>query len=67
MTAEFKEKRKLVDELKDELQSKIADYSKMAESGKKTKQKEINFFTTLSEEVTLLVIGRDLVFCEGNG
>lgn len=37
MTAEFKEKRKLVDELKDELQSKIAEYSKMAESGKKRK------------------------------
>nr|XP_058950704.1 kinesin-like protein unc-104 isoform X1 [Pocillopora verrucosa] len=34
LTAEFKEKRKLVDGLKDELQVKIADYSKMAESGK---------------------------------
>ena len=34
LTAEFKEKRRLVDELKDDLQSKIADYSQMAESGR---------------------------------
>lgn len=32
-----------MDELKDELQSKIAEYSKMAESGKKTKHKETIF------------------------
>lgn len=38
-----------MDELKDELQSKIADYSKMAESGKKTKPKETGFMA-LSEE-----------------
>jgi len=38
-----------VDELKDELQSKIADYSKMAESGKKTKPKEAGFMA-LSKE-----------------
>ena len=39
-----------MDELKDELQSKIADYSKMAESGKKTKRKKTIFFA-LSEEI----------------
>ena len=38
-----------MDELKDELQSKIADYSKMAESGKKTKPKEASFMA-LSKE-----------------
>lgn len=42
-----------MDELKDELQSKIADYSKMAESGKKTKQKE-TIFIALCEEINLL-------------
>lgn len=41
-----------MDELKDELQSKIADYSKMAESGKKTKPKETGFMA-LSEEISL--------------
>lgn len=42
-----------MDELKDELQSKIADYSKMAESGKETKQKE-TIFIALCEEINLL-------------
>ena len=41
-----------MDELKDELQSKIADYSKMAESGKKKKPKE-TVFMALSEEISL--------------
>ena len=49
-----------MDELKDELQSKIADYSKMAESGKKTKRKKTIFFA-LSEEINLLV-GQRKVF-----
>lgn len=43
-----------MDELKDELQSKIADYSKMAESGKKTKLKE-TIFTALPEEINSLL------------
>ncbi|KAK3724935.1 hypothetical protein QZH41_017145, partial [Actinostola sp. cb2023] len=34
LTTEFKEKRKLVDELKDDLQTKITEYSKLTESGK---------------------------------
>ncbi|XP_032237821.2 kinesin-II 85 kDa subunit isoform X2 [Nematostella vectensis] len=38
LTAEFKEKRKLVDELKDDLQAKITDYSKLAESGKSSEE-----------------------------
>ena len=38
-----------MDELKDELQSKIADYSKMAESGKKTKPKETGFMALFEE------------------
>ncbi|XP_015758048.1 PREDICTED: kinesin-II 85 kDa subunit-like isoform X1 [Acropora digitifera] len=38
LTAEFKEKRRLVDELKDDLQSKIADYSQMAESGRSSEE-----------------------------
>lgn len=49
-----------MDELKDELQSKIADYSKMAESGKKTKQKE-TIFIALCEEINLL-LGQRKVF-----
>lgn len=43
-----------MDEFKDELQSKIADYSKMAESGKKTKRKKTIFFA-LFEEISSLV------------
>ncbi len=35
LTLEYKEKRKNVDDMKDELQRKIAEYSKMAESGRK--------------------------------
>ena len=35
LTLEYKEKRKNVDDMKDELQRKIAEYSKMAESGMK--------------------------------
>ncbi|CAH1778263.1 unnamed protein product, partial [Owenia fusiformis] len=34
LTIEYKEKRKSVDEMKDDLQKRIADYSKLAESGK---------------------------------
>ena len=36
-----------MDELKDDLQSKIADYSKMAESGKNEKQ-FFSFFSLIS-------------------
>lgn len=55
LTAEFKEKRKLVDELKDELQLKIADYSKMAESGKKTQQKETPILHRIIERKKFIV------------
>lgn len=30
---EYKERRRIVDEMKDELQNKIAEYSKLVESG----------------------------------
>ena len=45
-----------MDELKDELQAKIVDYSKMAETGKKTKQKKVTF--PLSEEISRVVLVR---------
>ena len=34
LTLDYKEKRKSVDDMKEDLQKKIADYSKLAESGK---------------------------------
>ena len=33
LSVEYKEKRKLVDEIKDDLQARIAEYSKMTENG----------------------------------
>ena len=33
LTLDYKEKRKSVDDMKEDLQKKIADYSKLAESG----------------------------------
>ena len=36
MTLEYKDKRKKVDDMKDDLQKRIADYSKLAESGEHT-------------------------------
>lgn len=53
LTAEFKEKRRLVDELKDDLQSKIADYSQMAESGSILNATIVSFF--LNNYMTELV------------
>ena len=35
LTLDYKEKRKNVDDMKEDLQKKIADYSKLAESGKR--------------------------------
>ena len=35
LTLEYREKRKKVDELKEDLQKKITEYSKIAQSGKK--------------------------------
>lgn len=52
-----------MDELKDELQSKIADYSKMAESGKKKKPKE-TVFMALSEEISLFLAQRKVHYSQ---
>ncbi|XP_022800927.1 kinesin-like protein KIN-4A [Stylophora pistillata] len=49
LTAEFKEKRKLVDELKDELQAKIVDYSKMAETGKSSEDENKSRVASIHE------------------
>ena len=50
-----------MDELKDELQSKIADYSKMAESGKKTKPKETVF---MAKEISLFLAQRKVHYSQ---
>ncbi|XP_033631651.1 kinesin-like protein FLA10 [Asterias rubens] len=46
---EYKERRKLVDNLKDELQLKIMEYTKMAESGKATESETKSRVTAIHE------------------
>ncbi|XP_002734593.1 uncharacterized protein LOC100366509, partial [Saccoglossus kowalevskii] len=49
LLAEYKEKRKLVDEMKDNLQARIADYSKLAESGKASESETKTRVTAIHE------------------
>ncbi|KAK2169048.1 hypothetical protein LSH36_12g02042 [Paralvinella palmiformis] len=49
LTQEYKDKRKEVDDMKEELQNKIADYSKLAESGKANEKETKKRVTAIHE------------------
>ncbi|XP_070553621.1 kinesin-like protein klp-20 [Ptychodera flava] len=49
LLAEYKDKRKLVDDMKENLQARIADYSKLAESGKASESETKSRVTAIHE------------------
>ena len=58
LTLEYKDKRKKVDDMKDDLQQKIAEYSKLAESGLYITSKE---FLILNSHSVIILTSTKLV------